>query len=347
MPPAGPSARRGLALALALVALLSALLAAASVGSVGIPFGAVGRVLWAGLLGTRGTVDPAQAAIVLSIRLPRVALALVVGAVLGAVGAAYQGLFRNPLADPYLVGVSSGASLGAALAIALTWRLPWSEVGAVPTAAFGFALLATVLAYGVSRIGGRTSITLLILAGVALGSLFSAGTTLLMLSARDAFRSVEILSWIMGSLSRATWRQVEEIAPFAAGGLALVLACSYKLNVLQLGDDQAAALGLGVERLRLVLILGGSLATAAGVSASGIVGFVGLVVPHAVRLVWGPDHRFLIPMSGLLGGIFLILADLVARTLLAPREIPLGVVTACVGVPLFVALLLRQKRNLV
>ena len=343
----GGAGGRAAALASACLILLVVLGLGASWGSVAIPLRAVARIIADELTGHASrTIDPAWVTIVVDLRLPRVILGMIVGAVLAVVGAVFQALFRNPLADPYLVGVSSGASFGASVAILFLWRFSLGTIGAVPLLAFAFAVGVVFLAYGVSRIGGQASVTLLILAGVALGSLFSSGTTLLMLTAPDAFRAMQVFAWIMGSLSGAQWGSIVAVLPFALLGLVVMGASSYKLNLLQLGDDEAALLGTRVERLRLVLMGSASLATAAVVSVSGIIGFVGLVVPHIVRLLWGPDHRFLVPMSAILGSILVILADGLARTLIAPREIPLGVVTACLGVPFFLILLRRQRRQI-
>jgi len=281
--------------------------------------------------------------ILFKIRIPRVVLAGLVGMALAIAGAVYQALFRNPLADPYLIGVSSGASFGATVAIYFLWRFAWGGLNAISLAAFAGALLATGAIYGLARVGGRTPVTTLILAGVALGALLSAGTTFLMFTTKDAFHTIHILGWLMGSLALANWGEVYAILPYLLIGFAVIGWHAHTLNVLQLDEDQAQALGIAVERVKGILIIAASLATAAAVSVSGVIGFVGLIVPHIVRLIWGPDHRFLLPMSGLVGGVALILADGLARTIFAPRELPLGVVTALVGAPFFLHLLRRQK----
>jgi iron complex transport system permease protein len=283
--------------------------------------------------------------ILFQIRIPRVVLGALVGMTLAVAGAVYQALFRNPLADPYLIGVSSGASFGATVAIYFIWRFAWGGLNAISLAAFAGALLATAAIYSLARVGGRTPVTTLILAGVALGALLSAGTTFLMFTARDAFHTIHVLGWLMGSLALANWGEVQAILPYLIVGFSIIGWHAHTLNVLQLDEDQAQALGIAVERVKGILIIAASLATAAAVSVSGVIGFVGLIVPHMVRLIWGPDYRFLLPMSAVVGGVALILADGLARTLLSPRELPLGVVTALVGAPFFLYLLRQQKRE--
>ena len=338
--------KRWLCLALAGVLLLITATLGMAWGAVPIPPGAVVRIVGRHL-GAVGPADwpPAWEAILLQVRLPRVVLAGLVGMTLAVAGAVYQALFRNPLAEPYLIGVSSGASFGATLAIVLVWRFGGGGWNGVSLAAFIGALLATAAIYSLARVGGRTPVTTLILAGVAVNALLSAATVFLMFSVQDAFRAMHVLGWLMGSLALADWEKTRVVLPYVAGGLAVIGGYAHTLNVLQLDEEQAQSLGVAVERTKGILILAVSLATAAAVSVSGTVGFVGLIVPHIARLAWGPDHRFLLPMSGVLGAIALILADGVARTAFAPRELPLGVVTAVVGAPFFLYLLRRQKRE--
>ncbi len=316
-------------------------------GAVSIPPGAVLRIIGHQWGATTGPTNwpSAWETILLQIRVPRVVLAGLVGMTLAIAGAVYQALFRNPLAEPYLIGVSSGASLGATLAIAFIWRLGRGGWNGVSLAAFVGALLATAVIYSLARVGGRTPITTLILAGVAVNALLSAATVLLVFSMQDAFRAMHVLGWLMGSLALADWEKVRTVLPYVLGGLAVIAWHAHSLNVLQLDEEQAQSLGVAVERTKGLLILAVSLATAAAVSVSGTVGFVGLIIPHIVRLIWGPDHRFLLPMSGILGAVGVILADSAARTLFSPRELPLGVVTAVAGAPFFLYLLRRQKRE--
>jgi len=339
--------RRLAALVLALVTLLLVAALGAALGSVRTPPSAVAQLCWARLTGNPVPADlpPAWETILFEIRFPRVVLGGLVGMTLAVAGAVYQALFRNPLADPYLIGVSSGASFGATVAMYFVWRFAWGGLNAISLAAFAGALLTTAAIYSLARVGGRTPVTTLILAGVAVGAVLSAGTTLLMFTASDAFHTIHILGWLMGSLALANWEEVRAILPYLLLGFLVIGWHAHTLNVLQLDEEQAQALGIEVERVKGVLILATSLAAAAAISVSGVIGFVGLVVPHIVRLIWGPDHRFLLPTSALLGAIGLILADSLARTLFAPRELPLGVVTALVGAPFFLHLLRRQKRE--
>lgn len=334
-----------LAIAIGLLIILGAL--GMAWGAASIPPLVVARMIGQRALGIPGSADwPSSWEIILfQIRFPRVVLGGLVGMTLAVAGAVYQAIFRNPLAEPYLIGVSSGASFGATLAIILIWQFGWGGWNGVSLAAFMGALLATAAIYGLARVGGRTPITTLILAGVAMSAMLSAGTVFLMFSFRDAFQVMHILGWLMGSLALADWERVRAITPYVLGGLAVIGWHAHTLNVLQLDEEQAQSLGVAVERTKGLLIIAVSLSTAAAVSVSGVVGFVGLIVPHMVRIIWGPDHRFLLPMSGIIGAISLVLVDGIARTLFAPQELPLGVVTAMLGAPFFIYLLRRQKRE--
>ncbi len=235
--------------------------------------------------------------------------------------------------------------MGATIAIALGLRLRWGGLGAVSLVAFLGALGATTLVYTLSRRDGHTSINTLVLAGVALGAFLSSATTFLIFCAMDALHLVHVFGWLMGSFAVSNWPKVRLMASTLALGGALLCAYGHRLNVLQLDDEQAHQLGVPVERTRLILIADASLVTATAVAVSGVIGFVGLIVPHAVRLIWGPDYRFLLPMSALTGAVFMVLADGVARTLLSPSELPVGVVTAFCGAPFFLYLLRRSKRR--
>jgi len=265
---------------------------------------------------------------------------------LAVAGAVYQAIFRNPLADPYLIGVSSGASFGATFALFFFLQFSIGGLNAISISAFIGAALAMLIIYSLARVGGRTPVTTLILAGVAVGALLQAGTTFFMFTAKSAFQTVHILGWLMGSLALANWDEVLAILPYAVAGFMVIALYSHTLNVLQLDEDQAKSLGVPVEKVKIILIIATTLVTAAAVSVSGVIGFVGLVVPHIVRIIWGPDYRFLLPMSGLLGAIVLILADVLARILFSPGELPLGIVTALVGAPFFLHLLRKHKREI-
>jgi iron complex transport system permease protein len=281
-----------------------------------------------------------EAAIVWQLRAPRVALAFLVGAMLAVSGASYQGVFRNPLVDPYLLGAAAGAGLGATIAIGTDVALV-----TVPAAAFVGALVAVFLAYFLSSIGGRdTSPAVLVLAGVAVTAFFTAVQTFVLQRQVDTIR--EVYAFILGRLTTAGWADVRSVLPYAAVSIGALVILRRDLDVLAVGDDEAASLGMHVTRTRLLVVLAASLATAAAVSVSGLIGFIGLVVPHLVRLLAGSSFRVVVPLSIVFGAAFLALADLVARTALAPQEIPIGVVTAFFGAPFFV-LVLRARRRMV
>jgi len=313
------------------------LVAATSVGSVWVGPGALLSAVGDGVRGqVHGTVDT----IVWQLRVPRVLLAALVGAALALAGAAFQGVFRNPLADPYLLGAASGAGFGASAVLVLAGSVPWLTRLGVPGAAFVCALATVAAVMVLARRDGGLPAVSLILAGVVLGSSLSAGTSFLMLAARD--RAAGILSWLLGSFAFASWERVLSVAPLFLPAAAVLLLAGRALDVMQLGEESAAQLGVPVERVRLALLVAATLATAAAVAVAGVIGFVGLVVPHAVRLAFGPRHVRLLPLAAVWGAIFLVLADLFARTVLAPAELPVGIVTALVGGPFFLLLLRRQ-----
>lgn len=317
---------------------------AIAIGSVKIPFGTTLAIL----LDKLPLVDLTPAwhggltTIVLDIRLPRVILAGLVGAALATAGATYQGLFRNPLADPYLIGVAQGASLGAVVG----FLLPSSRLGPqiVPLLAFLGALGGTAIVYSLARVGKTLPMTTLILAGVAVGALLGSIVSYLIISSGEKFHG--IVFWLMGSFSLSKWSEVRLVIPYLIAGMGLLLLYARPLNVMQLDEEQAQQLGINVEQLKLILLAAATLITAAAVSFVGTIGFVGIIIPHAVRLLWGPDYRYLLPLSILAGAIFLIAADLLARTIAAPQEIPIGVITAICGAPFFLYLLRRKKRVL-
>lgn len=312
-------------------------------GAAAIPPADVLRILLAPL----PLVEPDAAApaawerIVLDIRLPRVAAAGLVGAALAYSGASYQGVFRNPLAGPFLLGVASGAAFGAAIAIvsplaADAWGFGWT-----PLFAFAGALASVALVYLLSSGGGGIDNAALILAGVALSAVFGAATAFLLLTGGEQARP--IFSFLFGSFNTASWERLAWAAPWLAIGAAVVALHARTLNVLQLDEEQAAQLGVGVARAKLAVLAAASLAAAAAVAVAGVIGFVGLIVPHAVRLVFGGDYRRVLPLSALFGASFLIAVDACARTLLAPQEAPVGIVTALLGGPFFLWLL-RTRR---
>lgn len=313
-----------------LVLVPLALLVGVAVGAVPLAPGEV----WAALR----SADAPSATIVRELRLPRVCLAFLVGGSLGLAGAALQALVRNPLADPYLVGLSGGAGLGAVLAIALHLGGPWG----VPAAAFAGALGAMALVYRLSVVAGRRlDPGVLLLAGVVVGS-FAAAVMTAIISLSDTAELRSAYFWLLGGFGGASWTAVGVFAAYAIAPVALLVASSRALDLLALGEETARHLGAEVEREKRVVLVAVTLLTAASVAVCGIVGFVGLVVPHAVRRLWTPLHRGLLPLVFLLGGVFLVLADAAGRAVVRPLELPVGVVTALVGVPLF-ALLLRRS----
>ena len=330
-----------IAVAVALVLLLGALLAGLLVGAVGLAPGAVLAEVADRLpfVSVDSGLNPQEAAIVWDLRLPRVVLAALVGATLAAAGAAYQGVFRNPLADPYLLGVAAGAGLGATVGIVTVG----SASAVVPAAAFAGAVVAVLLTYALGgAAGGGRAGTTLVLAGVAVAAFFTAVQTFVQQRHADTVR--EVYSWILGRLSTVGWSEVGLLAPYAAVSLVVLLLHRRLLDVLAVGEEEAGTLGVSVARVRLVVIAAATLGTAAAVAVSGLVGFVGIVVPHAVRLLAGASYRVILPLSVLGGAAFLVLADLGARTLVSPAEVPLGVITAFVGAPFF-AVVLRSSRR--
>jgi iron complex transport system permease protein len=279
--------------------------------------------------------------IVYQIRLPHAVLILLAGSALATSGAAYQGLFRNPLADPYLIGVASGAGLAAVIAMSADWFSNWFGLYAVPAAAFIGAMLTVFIVYSLARIGKTAPTRTLILAGVAVSSFATSMTAFLMLRSNAELRRA--LAYQLGGAILPGWAPVFAMLPYYLIGISILVFSGYSLNVLQFGDEQAEQLGLSVDRRRLVIILGASLATAAAVAFAGIIGFLGLVVPHVLRIIWGADYRQLVSLSLLAGGSTLLLADIVARVIIAPQVLPVGIITALVGAPFFLWVLRRSR----
>jgi iron complex transport system permease protein len=282
--------------------------------------------------------------ILFQIRLPRVVLAGVVGAVLALAGATYQAVFRNPLADPYLIGVAGGAGLGATIAMLFPIGLLLGILSPVPLFAFAGALLAVLAAYVLARSGRTVPSATLILAGIAIASFASANTSFLMLISGERIQS--IFAWILGGFTVANWNQVMVVVPYVTIPVVFILLSTRILDALQLDEEQARQMGVPVERAKLLLLAAASLATAGAVAVSGLIGFVGLIVPHAVRLLVGPGQRLVLPVSALAGAAFLILCDLIARAAFGPVEIPVGIVTAFCGAPFFLYLL-RRRRSMI
>lgn len=345
----GPARSRALLAGLTLL-LLASVVVGVVAGAMPIPVAAlVGIFAQKAGLATTFPFDTQQEAVLMAIRLPRACLGVLVGASLGLAGAAMQGLFRNPLADPGLIGVSAGASLAAVATIVLQVTLfrtagEWLGFYLLPVAAFVGACGTTLVVYQLSREDGRAVVGTMLLAGIAINALAGALTGLLTYVATDEqLRSITF--WGLGSLGGATWSTVLGILPFLAGPLLWLPRLGKPLNLLALGESQAAHLGLPVAALKRQLIVLATLAVGTSVAVSGSIGFLGLVVPHLVRLVAGPDHRTVLVGSALGGAIVLTLADTLARTLVAPTELPIGILTALLGTPVFLWILLREKRN--
>ncbi len=341
-----PARLRGWWLGVGVLAVAVALVLGVAVGPVSLPPGRVALQLLDLVPGVhlRTGLGDREVAIITQLRLPRVVLGLLVGALLALAGGCYQGVFRNPLADPYLLGVAAGAGLGATVAIVSRHGQIFAVSPTVPMYAFGGALVAVALTYVLGAAGTRyrTPATL-ILAGVAIASFATAVQTYLQQRDIDAVR--EVYDWILGRLATAGWHDVLLLLPYAAVTLAVVLVHRRELDVLSVGDEEAAALGLHPQRSRYVLVAAASLGTAAAVSVSGLIGFVGIIVPHAVRLLFGASYRIVLPLSALFGAAFLALADLLARLVTAPAEVPIGVVTAFFGAPFFVLVLRTSRRG--
>ena len=284
--------------------------------------------------------------IIFQIRLPRVAGAALVGAALSTAGVLFQGLLRNPLADPYITGTSAGAALGATIAMILPLNLALLGFGLIPVAAFIGALTTVILVYNLARVSGRAPIISMLLAGFVVSALLTAVITFLMsIGDRFGLNLRSVFSFLMGHISVTNWSQLAVVAPLIIGGIIAARFFAFHLNAFSMGEESAAYLGIEVEKDKMTILALGSLLTASAVSISGLVGFVGLVMPHAIRLVLGPDHRLLIPASALAGAIFIVVADLLARTILTPGEIPVGIITALIGAPFFLYLLRRSRRE--
>ncbi|HSJ95140.1 MAG TPA: iron ABC transporter permease [Gaiellaceae bacterium] len=323
--------------------VLAALLGLA-LGPVGLGTGRVARELLSHVpgLGVESPLTPTEDAILWELRAPRVALGLVVGALLASAGAAYQGVFRNPLADPYLLGAAAGAGLGATLVIAYDVGDPLG-VDLRPVAAFAGAILGVAAAYGLGRsVGGGRSTATLILAGVTVAAFLTAVQTFL--QQRNTETVQEVYAWILGQLETSGWSDVAIALPYAVVSTALLVWHRRLLDVLAVGDDEAASLGVAVARVRLVVVAAATLGTAAAVAFSGLIAFVGIIVPHAIRLLVGTSYRAVLPLSLGVGAGFLVLTDLICRTAIAPAELPIGVVTAFLGAPFF-AVVLRTTRT--
>jgi iron complex transport system permease protein len=326
----------------ALLFLAAALLTGVLVGPVHLGAVDVVHATFAHVFGLHSPLSGADDAILWQLRLPRVILAALVGGTLAMAGASYQGVFRNPLADPYLLGAAAGAGLGATIVVAYA---PSSSLTSdlLPLGAFVGAAIAVVLAYALGRsAGGAAGPAALVLAGVTIASFLTAMQTFVQQQHVETVQ--EVYSWLLGRLATSGWHDVTIVLPYAAVAWAVIIAHRRLLDVLAVGDDEAAALGVNVARVRLVVVAAATVATAAAVAVSGLIAFVGIIVPHTIRLLVGGSYRLLLPLSVIIGAGFLVFADVIARTVMAPAELPIGVVTAFFGAPFF-AVVLRSTRR--
>jgi iron complex transport system permease protein len=329
--------------------LLAVILLAVSFGSTPIPISTIVKILLngTGIFHFARQWDPTDELIVWQVRMPGVVGAALVGSGLAVAGVLFQGMLRNPLADPFLIGTSSGAALGATIAFVLPFdTLYGSLFSLTPLLAFIGAMLTVMLVYSIARTGGQTPVVTLLLAGVVINAVLVAFQTLILTLSPNAHFGIEALfNWLSGGVSVTSWPPIFVIAAIILAGILCSMTLSGVLDAFALGEEAAAHLGLHVERRKLLIIALGSLLTAAAVSISGLIGFVGLVTPHTMRLLFGPRHRILLPTSALGGAIFLTLADLLARVVIAPAVLPVGVFTALVGAPFFLFLLRNSKRD--
>lgn len=332
--------RQGLTFLSLSVSLILTVIFATMIGSVNIPPLTVLKILFSPILPSRSW-SPIYEVIILDVRLPRVLLGALVGSALAVAGTTMQALFRNPMASPYILGISSGAAFGASLAMVLGMSFV-TGIYAVPSMAFLFALLTVFVVYGIAKVGERTPVETLLLTGIAVGSLFSALVSFMLYVAGEKLST--IVFWLIGGFWTSDWNKVLVASPLILIGIATIFLFSRHLNLILMGEETAMNLGLEVETFKKVILVLASLITAAAVSVCGIIGFVGLIIPHLMRIAVGPDHRILLPSSCLVGATFLIWVDTLARTIIEPTELPVGIITALLGVPFFLYLLRKRKR---
>ncbi|MBS4030770.1 MAG: iron chelate uptake ABC transporter family permease subunit [Clostridiales bacterium] len=332
-----------------LAALLLTIIAATAIGTASVPPAVTLQIVlaklgWPGGPEGLAEIPRSTVSIIWNLRLPRVILGALVGASLALAGVTYQGMLRNPLADPFTIGVSSGAAAGATFALFFRQVYQLNFPHMIPLFAFIGALMAMFFVYNLAKIGGQVPVVTLLLAGVVISSFLSAVISLLMVLAGENMQG--IFFWLSGGLMMRSWPQLWFVGPYLAVGSVILYAYARDLNILLLGEEAALHLGVQVDSTKKILLVTASLVTAAAVAVSGMIGFVGLIIPHAVRIVTGPDHRVLLPASALVGAVFLIWADVVARTVMAPQEIPVGIITAFVGAPFFIYLLRKKKTEI-
>jgi iron complex transport system permease protein len=330
--------------ALTIVAL--AMVVGVSMGSSSIPLSTVIHIFIQNVFSiqTGEILEESMVNIVMSIRLPRVILAFCVGASLALAGAAFQGLLKNPLADPYTLGVSSGASLGAVIVIFFHIQLPLIGTFTLPVVSIGAAFITLLLVLLFAKMADRKmSVETLILSGIIFSAFLGAVLSLIIALSGEELR--QIMSWLMGSVSMRGWAYVQLIVPFMCVSFLLLVFCMRELNALSFGEESASHLGVNVNRTKWIVLISASMLTGASVAVSGTIGFVGLVIPHLTRMIWGANHVRLLPLSMLYGGAFLIIADLISRTIIAPTELPIGVITAFIGAPIFSYIFFRRRRK--
>ncbi len=321
---------------------------ASSIGSADLSFKDTAKIFGSYVPGINNFINisdikPQYFDIITKIRLPRIFISILVGIALASSGVIFQGIFRNPMADPYIIGVSAGASFGATIGLLIATGIRILNISSVSLFAFLGAIATTFLVYNISRVRNRVSVLTLLLSGVALSALLSSiNSFILMFEAHDL---AKVIFWLMGGLTAASWQQFFVIFPIVV--LLLIISSFFlnDLNIISLGDERATQLGVNTENVKRLLLILASLIAAAAVSVSGLIGFVGLITPHILRLIVGPDHKILYPTSAVAGGIVLLVSDTIARTMLSPREIPVGIITSIIGVPFFLYLLIRSKKQ--
>lgn len=329
--------KRNLYLFIGLVAgLIIVVLLSLSIGTAYIPANQIIKSLF----GKRGG-DGTYIVIIKQIRLPRIILSFLVGSGLAIAGVIFQGIIRNPMVDPYVVGISAGAGTGVTIAIVFNLGFSFLGISTIPLMAFLGAIITVYIVYNLARVGHKFPVMTFLLAGVAMGFLLNAIMSFLMVLGTNDLHKV--VYWLMGSLATASWYEVKLVLPYYFLGLILIVLYLKDLNLILLGEENAQYLGVNVEKVKLILIIAATLITAAVVSVSGIIGFIGLIIPHIARMLIGPDHRKLLPLAALLGGIFLLISDDLARSLIPPLEVPVGIITALVGGPYFIYLLRKKK----
>lgn len=289
----------------------------------------------------QGELKEVERTILFQLRLPRIILAALVGMALSSSGVTLQGLFKNSMADPYVIGISSGASLGAAVAINYGFNNYWHGISLVSLFSFVGALVTVIIVYKLAEVGGRIPVGTLLLAGIALSFFLSALVSLIMILNQQSLE--QVVYWLMGSLSASNWQEVKMVAPVVLISWGIIYYFAEDLNIMLLGDEGAHYLGVSINKVKIILLVMSSFLTGIAVSVSGIIAFVGLIIPHLVRLLTGPNHGLLLPVSALVGGAFLVITDTLARTLLAPTEIPVGIITALCGAPFFIYLLQQKE----